>query len=225
MPRLQCVEYARGAGSAGRAAGGNPHEGEQAAAGNGRKRHAPFRNPRGDERPRDDGHRRIGSRARRRRGGRVADAGGRRPRHRQIDAFAASVGASGAGRRARAVYLRRGIRATDQDARAAAGRDERQSAHPQRKRDGCGRAPLGGNRAGLHDYRLDPDDVPPGHGQRARQRFAGARMCQPADAHGQDDGLRGVPRRPCDQRGRDCRSARARAHGGRGALFRGRQAA
>ena len=39
---------------------------------------------------------------------------------------------------ARVLYFRRGIRAADQDARAAAGCDERQSAHPQRKCDGRG---------------------------------------------------------------------------------------
>lgn len=127
------------------------------------------------------------------------------PGHRQIDTAAASLRTFGAEWRARAVYFRRGIRAADQDARAAAGRDERQSAHPQRKCDGRGRAPLGGNRAGLHDHRLDSDDVSAGYGQRARQRVSGARVRQSADAHGQDDGLRGVSRRPCDQRGRDCR--------------------
>lgn len=60
------------------------------------------------------------------------------PGHRQIDTAAASLRTFGAEWRARAVYFRRGIRAADQDARAAAGRDERQSAHPQRKCDGRG---------------------------------------------------------------------------------------
>lgn len=41
------------------AAAGRARQGEQAAPRHGRKRDAPFRNPGGNERPRDDGHRRT----------------------------------------------------------------------------------------------------------------------------------------------------------------------
>ena len=170
MPRLQCVEYARGAGSAGRAAGGNPREGEQAAAGNGRKRHAPSEIPEETSARATTG---IGELDRVLGGGVVEGSlmlvGGDPGIGKSTLLLQASEHLARGG--ARVLYYLRRESVRQIKMRAAAGRDERQSAHPQRKRDGCGRAPLGGNRAGLHDYRLDPDDVPPGHGQRARQRF------------------------------------------------------
>ncbi len=46
-----------------------------------------------------------------------------------------------------------------------------------------------------------------------------ARMRQPADAHGKDDGMRGFSRRACDQGRRDCRTACAGTHGGCRAVF------
>ena len=77
----------------------------------------------------------------------------------------------------------------------------------------------------LIELRAHPDHVPPGNGLRTGKRQPDTGMHQPAHAPVQGKRHRRVSGGTRDQGGGHCGPADAGAHGGRGAVFRGRPAA
>ena len=157
----------------------------------------------------------------RRPGARLGDPDRRRAGHRQVDAPAAVRGGAREGP-ARALRDRRGIRAPGRRARAPA---RRRGGQPRARRRDRGRAhPRARDRGGRARprHRLDPDHVGRRTRGGARRRHAASRVHGEPRAARQDDRHLRAPDRPRHARGLDRGSARARAHGGHGALLRER---
>ena len=171
-------------------------------------------------------HGRARSRHRRRFCARLGAAGRRRSRHRQIDAADAGDLPDGAGRPPRGLHFRR--------RGGGAGAAARRAARPCRRAGAARRGNLGrGHR--LHPVRrpgaapdrdrFDPDHVDRHGGIRAGHGDAGARLGAGADQIRQEIRRRHHPGRPRDKGRPDRGTARGRAHGGRGAVVRGRRLA
>lgn len=186
MPRLQRMEHAGGAGTAG--CTDRAGQGHQAAARHGSERPCAF--PRCRRKPTARATTGIGELDRVLGGGVVEGSlmlvGGDPGIGKSTLLLQASEHLAAGGARVLYISGEESVRQIKMRARRLGVKSENLLVL-ERKRDGRRRTPLGRAFSGLYDCRFHPDDVSSRHGERAGQRFAGARMRQPADAHGKDD--------------------------------------
>ena len=172
MSGLRQLEHADGAG----APRGVLRAGEEAQARPGKRRRGAAHRPDPGRRPRAPAqrHRRAGPGAGRRHRGGLAGAGGRRSGHRQVHAADPGLRQPLPRGHPRALRLRRGIRAADQDARQPPGGQLLRLLRALGKRSEHRGAAHGAALAAHHSGRFHSDDVPAGDGLRAGQRLPGA---------------------------------------------------
>lgn len=147
-------------------------------------------------------------------------AGRWRSGHRQVDAAAAGGGKDG-GRAAGAVRHRRRVAGAGRRSRAPAGASAGRGQRAGRDRGRVDPAACIQGRPAADRGRLRADPVDREPDRCAGIGQPGARERGAAGAVRQGDRYRRVPGRPRDQGGRHRGSARARAHGRRGAVLRG----